>query len=172
MLAVLVSVGPSPVLAQEPRSTAVVKELRALLDQGQLDAVAAKDPDKPDQFVAALYFPGLQLLVVSARYKVPAYLVERLTQKDYKDVYVDLQSASEPDSKVFIDDLGADGLKVKPEEGQPFDSFEAGTRRTAFDGDWKRQKMTEEDYMKAFAAADQKYAAMVAVLVAQLKKPS
>jgi hypothetical protein len=41
-----------------------------------------------------------------------------------------------------------------------------------FDGEWGRQKMSEQDYMKAFSGADERYAEMLTVLIAQLKKSS
>ncbi len=41
-----------------------------------------------------------------------------------------------------------------------------------FDGDWKAQKLSEQDYMKAFSAADERYAQILTALLAQLKKPS
>jgi len=41
-----------------------------------------------------------------------------------------------------------------------------------FDGDWKKQKMTEQDYLKAFSAADDRYAQILAALLAQIKKSS
>jgi hypothetical protein len=123
--------------------------------------------------VAALYFPGFQLLVVSAKYSVPVLLTEKLGTKNYKEVYIDLNSASVPQSKIFVEDLGGDGLKARREENRPFDTYESGGgTRIAFDGDWRKQKLTEEDYTKAFAAADDEYAKILALLVSQLKKTS
>jgi hypothetical protein len=158
--------------AQESKSASLAKQLATALDAGKLDSIAAKDPSAPDVFVAALYFPGMQLLVVSAKYAAPQLLVDRLDKKEFRDIYIDLNSASVPDSKVFIEDTAADGLKAKREENQPYDSIEVGGKRTAFDGDWKKQKLTEEDYMKAFSAADERYAQALSSLLAQLKKTS
>ena len=62
--------------AQEPKSAALAKQLAAALDAAKLDCIAAKDPSAPDVFIGALYFPGVQLLVVSAKYTVPALLAE------------------------------------------------------------------------------------------------
>ena len=75
-------------------------------------------------------------------------------------------------SRGFIEDLGCDGLKVKPEDNRGADSFEAAGKRTTFDGDSKKQKLSEDEYMKAFGAADQRYSDMLTVLLAQLKKTS
>jgi hypothetical protein len=41
-----------------------------------------------------------------------------------------------------------------------------------FDGDWKRQKVSEQDYMKTFADADARYTQILTALLAQLKKTS
>ena len=158
--------------AQESKSAPLAKQLAAALDAAKLDSIAAKDPSAPDIFFAALYFPGVQLLVVSGKYSVPQLLVERLVKKEYRDTYLDLNGASVPTTKLFLEDPGADGVKAKREENQPFDSYEADGKRLMFDGDWKKQKMSEQDYMKAFSAADERYTQILAALIAQLKKTS
>ena len=158
--------------AQEPKSAPLARQLAAALDAGHLDSVAARDPSKPDAFVGALYFKGVQLLVVSAKYSAPALLTEKIGQKNYKDVYIDLNSAATPGSKVFIEDLGADGLKAKHDDNTPYDTYETAGKVMAFDGDWKKQKLSEQDYMKAFAAADEQYSRMLTALIAQLRPSS
>jgi hypothetical protein len=158
--------------SQESKSAALAKELSAALDAAKLDSIAAKDPSKPDVFFGALYFPNIQLLVVSAQYAAPQALIDRIAKKDYRETYLDLSSASVPASRVFIEDLGANGLVAKPRDNEAPDSYDAGGKRTAFDGDWKKQQMSEDDYMKAFAAADERYSQVLAALLAQAKKPS
>lgn len=158
--------------AQEPKSAALARQLTAALDAGHLDSIAAKDPSNPDTFIGALYFKGVQLLVVSAKYAAPALLTEKIGKKNYKDVYIDLNSASVPDSKVFIEDLGADGLKPKHDDNTPYDTYETAGKVTAFDGEWKKQKLSEQDYMKAFSAADERYSQMLTALIAQLRPSS
>jgi hypothetical protein len=162
----------APAVAQESKSAPLARQLSAALDQAKIDSVAVRDPGRPDTFVAALYIPGVQLLIVSARYSAPQLLDPKLAQKSYRDVYIDLNSASVPDGKVFIEDLGADGLRFKRDENQPFDSYEESGKRTAFDGDWKKQKLSEDDYRKAFSAADDRYTQLLTALIAQLKKTS
>ena len=158
--------------AQDSKSAPLAKQLAAALDAGKLDSIAAKDPSAPDVFVAALYFPGIQLLVVSAKYSVPQLLNERVTKREYRDVYLDLNGASVPDTKVFIEDPGADGLKAKREDNTAFDAVDLGGKHTMFDGDWKKQKLSEQDYLKAFSTADERYAQILAALLAQAKKTS
>jgi len=157
-------------LAQGSNSATLAAELAAALDAAKVDAIAAKDPTLPDTFVAALYFSGTQFLVVSARYSVPQLLDERLMKKEYRDVYLDLSSASIPESKIFIEDAGADGLKAKREENRPFDSYEAAGKRTMFNSDWRAQNLSEDVYTSTFSAADERYAAMLRALIEELKK--
>jgi subtilisin family serine protease len=158
--------------AQESKSAPLAKQLAAALDAGKLDSVAAKDPSAADVFFAALYFPGSQLLVVSAKYSVPQLLSDRLLKKEYRDTYLDLNGAGAPDSKIFIQDGAADGLKVKSADNQAPDIYEAAGKQTIFDGDSKRQKMSDQDYQKVFSAADDHYSQILTALLAQVKKSS
>jgi len=95
---------------------------------------------------------------------------ERLSKKEYQDAYIDLNSASLPETKIFVEDLRADGLHVRREGDDPFDIYEGSGRRTMFDGDFKKQKLSEEEYTRLFATADEQYAKMLGALIAQLKK--
>jgi hypothetical protein len=161
---------PTYSLAQESKSTLLAGELSALLDKMQLDSVAA--PAGGDQFIGALYFPGSQLLVVSGKYSQPARMNELLVKKAYRDVYLDLSSASEQQSKMFIMDLGANGLRFKREDNQPFDTADVAGKSHMFDGDWGRAKISEAEYRKTFTATDEQYAQMLQALIAALKKSS
>jgi hypothetical protein len=158
------------VLAQESTSAPLAKQLAAALDAAKLDSIAARDAAAPGVYIAALYFRGFQMLAISARYSAPALLDARLEKREYRDIYIDLNSAAEPGSKAFIEDLGVDGLQSKREENRPFDSAESMGKRTAFDGDWKKQQLSEQEYMKIFSAADERYTQMLTALLAQLKK--
>jgi len=168
----LVWLAPALASAQESKSSALAKQLAAAMDAGKLDSIAAKDPAAPDVFVAALYFPGSQLLVISGKYAVPQLLNDRVGRKEYRDVYLDLNGAASADSKIFIEDPGADGLKAKREENQAFDQCEVAGKRTMFNGDWKTQKLSEDDYMKAYSTADDRYSQILTALLAQAKKTS
>lgn len=158
--------------AQESKSGALARQLTSALDAAKLDSIAAKDPAGADVYCAALYFAGSPLLVVSAKYAVPQLLDARLGKKEFRDAYIDLSSASVPETKIFIQDAGGDGMKAKREENQAFDQYEVGGKQLMFDGDYKRQKLSEQDYQKAFAAADDRYAQILTALLAQLKKGS
>ena len=172
-LAVVVALSiAAPALAQDSKSAPLAKQLAAALDAAKLDSIAAQDPSAPDVFVGALYFPKLQIYVVAGKYAAPQLLTDRLARKEYRDVYLDVNGTAAPDSKIFIEDPGSDGLKAKREEKQPFDIVEMGGKRVMFNSDWKAQKMKEEEYMKAFADADERYAQLLTALLAQLKTKS
>lgn len=152
------------------KSAAIAKELGQVLDAAKLDSIAAGDPTDANGFVAALYFQGAQLLVVSAKYSAPTLLVTKINAKEYRDVYIDLQSASVAGSKIFVQDQLADGLIAKPSNDAPADAWEHGAKSILFDGDWKKVKQSEADYMKAYSDADAKYADMLSVLLAKAKR--
>jgi hypothetical protein len=172
VLAIVTVLAADAVYSQlESKSAPPAKELAQLLEAAKLDSVASKDPAEKDQYVAALYFTG-QLLVVSARYSAPALLDLKISKKEYRDVYIDLNSAAIANSKVFIEDLNADGLRPKREDDQPFDTVEHGAQRIALDGEWRKQKLSETDYMKVYGEMDDRYAKMLTVLLAEIKKPT
>ena len=160
---------PLAAAAQEGKSADLAKQLGQLLAEKKLDAIAAADAETPDSFVAALYFPGTQLLAVSAKYAAPQLLTEKLAKKDYHDIYVDLSSASVVGSKVFVMDTFADGLVAKPKGDSPADSVEQPNGARSFDGDFKKAKLSEAEYAKSFGEADQAYAKILQMLIAKLK---
>jgi hypothetical protein len=165
---VVSSLGVAVPIDQTSKSASAVKELTQALEAAKLDSIAAADPSDPGTFVAALYLAGSQLLVVSAKYAAPALLTAKIKTKEYRDVYIDLSSAFVAGSKVFIIDQNCDGLIAKPNDGAP-DSWE-GAKPVSFDGEWKKAKMSEEEYMKAFATADERYTRALALLTAQAKQ--
>jgi hypothetical protein len=156
--------------AQEPKSAAPAKELAQLLSSKKLESIAARMPDSSEEFVGALTFPG-QLMVVWAKTTGPAYINEKLIRKEYREVYIDLNSASVPESRHFVTDLGPDGLRFKPEQKQgPADSHDQGAKTMRFDGSWREDKMSEADYTRLHAEADAAYARAVQALIDELKK--
>ncbi len=161
-------VAPGP--SRTAKSAAAAKQLTDALDAAKLDAIAAADPSDPAAFVAALYIQGSQLLVVSAKYAAPPLLTAKIKTKEYRDIYMDLSSASVAGSKVFIIDMNCDGLAAKPDGDAAADSWEAGTQQVTFDGEWGKAKLTEDAYSKLFSDADERYAKILALLTAQAKQ--
>lgn len=159
---------PSTLQAQAhtSKSTVFAVELAKLLDEQKLDSIAARQGG--DQFVSAIYFPG-QLLVVGGKYSAPDRLAYLITQKSYKDAYADLSSAAEQTSKLFVMDLGANGLRFARESNN-LDTADIAGKSIAFDGEWKKAKISETDYQKAFETTDEQYAQMLQALIAALKK--
>jgi hypothetical protein len=158
--------------AQEPQSAGPAKELAQLLAAKKLDSIAARMPDSREEFVGALAFPG-QLMVIWAKTTAPAVINEKLIGKQYKEVYIDLNSASIIETRHFVTDLGPDGLRAKPQQKQgPSDSHDLGAKSMRFDGNWREDKMSEADYMKAHAEADVAYAKAIQALIEELKKAS
>ena len=160
---------PALASAQDSKSTQLAGELKKLLDSRKLDSAAAKLGT--DQFIGALYFPGSQLLVVKARYTAYERMDENIAKKAYRDVYIDLNSASVPETKVLISDGGADGLFARRRQNQ-LDTAEIQGKGYSFDGDWRKAKISEQEYMKAFQASDADYVSILEALVAELKKTS
>jgi hypothetical protein len=161
---------PAAVLAQESKSAVVATELTRLLDQAKLDSIAAKH-DTAGQYVSALYIAGSQLLVVSAKYSQPARMDYLLNEKKYQEMYQDLNSASETQSKVFVMDLGANGLRFKQEKNE-LDTADVSGKSVVFDGDWGKARISEAEYRKTYETTDAQYTQMLQALVAVLKKPS
>jgi hypothetical protein len=162
---------PSIAHAQDPKSAALAAELVRLLDQSKTDSLAAK-VTAPDQYAALLYFPGSQLLVVQAKYYVPERMDVSLSEKKYRDVYIDLNSAGIPNTKIFISDLGADGLRPKKNGNKPFDTVDINGKTYAMDGEWGKAKISQDEYMKTYQATEAEYVKMLEALVAQIKKSS
>jgi len=164
---------PGLALAQVPvsKSAPLASELVKLLDSMKLDAVAGSRGTN-NEFVAAMYFPGSQLVVVNAKSSVPDRMKYLILQKSYKDLYVELNGAVDQASKVFVSDLGANGLQFKREKNQPFDTVDTTGKTTAFDGDWRKAKMSEQEYTKLYQAQDEQYSQMLQALLATLKNPS
>ena len=175
----LLSVVPAVLLAfsttgyaQELKSAAPARELAELMASNKLDSMAARMPDDHDEFVGVLAFPG-QLMVVWAKTAAPPVLNEKVLRKQYRDAYIDLNSASVVSTRHFVTDLGADGLKFKPEpKTAPADSHDLAGKSMRFDGNWKEDKMSQADYTTAHAEADAAYARALTALIAEIKKPS
>ena len=124
---------PAFAAAQESRSSQLATELATLLDAMKLDSIAANV--EGDEYAGALYFTGSQLLVVKARYSVPERMDVQLAERNYREVYIDLNSASIPDSKILVSDLGADGLRAR--RGQQRAVRHGGHRREELCVRWR-----------------------------------
>jgi hypothetical protein len=169
-LVAILLLAPAGVYAQDSRSATAAIELVKMFDSRKLDSFAVKGASA-NEYVAALYFPGTQLLVVSAKFDTPFRADSLLEMKNYRDLYIELNSASQPQTKVFVADLSANGLRPK-KDGNLYDTADIGGKSYNFDGDWKKAKISEDDYTKAYSSTDEHYSQMIQALLGGLKKSS
>lgn len=173
-LAALVALGllvtaPAAVAQSEGHTQALAKELSDLLTTQKLDAIATRLTE--DTFAAALFFPGVQTLVVSAKYTAPTLLVEKIVNRQYRDVYMDLAAASVPESKVMYEDSQCDGLK-RDGDGR-FDIVTRGNGAAfILDGDHKKKKISEEEYGRTYSEFESEYEKILIALIAEARKSS
>jgi len=157
--------------AVESKSAIFAGELAKLLTSQNLESIAIATPDA-DAYVGALLAPG-QLLVIRAKYPAKDRMSYLLLNKMYKDAYLDLNSASEVASRMFISDLGADGLQFRNAKDQPFDMVNIAGKSMSFDGKWGgKENPSKDDYAKAYETSDEQYTQMLQVLISALKKSS
>ena len=152
--------GDAP-LAEESGSAPLAAELSRIMTEQQLGAAANQDTVDDDRFVAALAFPG-QLLVVSARYSAPLIIQQKIADGQFREVYIDLNSASIAGTKTQITDGGANGLRAADEM---VDVIDQGTRMLRLDGDPGGQDLSRTEYQDAVAEADIHYARMLRALL-------
>lgn len=152
----------APATSEEaPRSAALVQQLVAAMETLKLDAIAAPDPQAPGRVVAALSFPGVQLLVMSAEHQSLPYLKWQIAKREYREVYEELHRGV-PASRLFFHDMGCDGLG----QGDSVDIFYEGpSQRTLFDGNWIGQSLTETGYAEKLKEAEAKYVHALTVLL-------
>jgi hypothetical protein len=152
-------------------SSQTATALVTLMKSRNLDAFAAPDPETPDRFVAAMLVPGVQLLVVAAKSTSPEYMKSQIAQRQYRDVYAALHASAVPESKVFFQDMGCDGLSLDGSSSTDI-MYERNTAQTIFDGDWKRQKISKPEYDEKLRKADAEYSRLLGVLTETLRATS
>jgi hypothetical protein len=164
---------------QVSKSAAVAKELVQVMEAKKLDSIAARMTAGPAtgggeqpsdrNFAAALYFPNVQLLVISGHYSAPQLMEPRLAGKQYRDTYMELSGTVTPNTKIFVQDMGEPGLSQRKQENL-FDTWNQAGKVVIFDGDPDKQKMSDAEYQKAFVAADEEYVKILSALLAEAKK--
>jgi hypothetical protein len=139
--------------------------LVSLMKTQGLTTTAAPDPSDPGRFVAAMLIPDVQLLVVAAKSTAADYLASQIGQRQFQEVYATLNATAVPDTKLFFQDMGCDGLT---DSGIDI-MYERGKDQTIFDRDWKRQKMSKADYEAKVEKADDQYGRILALLTQSLQ---
>jgi hypothetical protein len=155
---------------QDSKSAPLAKQLAQALDAAKMDAVAAPDP-ATGGFVAALYIPGTQLLVVSGKFPNPEIGNHRIGKSEFRELYMDLMGASDAATRQFASDVSCDGFVFEPDGDGAADTWENGSKNFAFAGA-KKAKLKDDDYLKAFTEADTQYAHSLQLLIAKLKPGS
>ena len=153
---------------QTGTSSAAVKELSAILASHNQNAIAARDPET-GAFVAALFYPGTQLLVVSGKPPAAAAVEAQLASRNFQDVYAALQDGAAQAGRLFVQDIGADGLT---DGGDAVDVVYEQGKQMLFDGNPRSHKLSEKAYRDAFTAADTRYARMVTLLLNEARRTS
>jgi hypothetical protein len=141
-------------------------ELVRLMNERKVTALSARDPADEGRFIGAM-LAGPQLLVIRARYSVPALLRERILKSEHQQVYGDLHSAGDRQGRVFVIDSGADGLKLSRDSSDV--CWRDSETQTIFNLDWKGQKLKEADYRRRFEEDDKSYADMLSTLISATK---
>ena len=144
--------------AQTSGSGVAARSLVQRLESRHMDTMAVADPRTPGRFIAVLYVSPSQLLVVGARHPNADALTVAIREKRYRDVYLDLQGAPAVGDRLFVHDIGADGLT---QTGQSVidNAYENGTRAVLA----KSGKGTEK-----LAAVDAEYVRMLEALISAL----
>jgi hypothetical protein len=160
--------GPGVLAApQESKSAPLARQLTQLLDASKAVSIGAADPSG-EGFVAALYIPGTQLLVVAGKFQTPDIGAYRIEKKEYRELYMDLMGGAVAGSRRVASDVSCDGFAFKPERDIPADSWEQANKTQAFEGS-KKAKLSDELYAKAYEEADSQYARILELLLAQAR---
>ena len=169
VLAIAIGAGalaaPRAVFAQQTKSPALAKEFVTLMVERKLDAFAAEDPEKPGHFVAALVYPGAQLLVVRGQTASADYMKWQIQQKAYAEAYSALQGSAVAASKLFFQDMGADGLSRNSDMVDVV--YEQGADQVLFDG--KGSNLSKSQYEAKLTSSDAEYATMLQLLLNGLR---
>lgn len=165
-MAVCLAVVSGPIGAQtETKSAQLTKQLVSAMVARQLDAIAVADPEEPGRFVAALVYPDVQLLAVSARHKAADYLALQISKKQFQEVYILLQQGT---GRLMMHDMGSDGIIPSADNVDTF--YEGATGKTLLDGKWEAQSLTAEAYLTRQKEVDEKYSRMLTLLLDAVKK--
>lgn len=151
----------------DTKSAELTKQLVSAMTARQLDAIAVADPDEPGRFIAALVYPEVQTMAVSARHKAADYLTLQISKKQFQDVYILLQQGG-ASGRFMVHDMGSDGLVPSTDNVDTF--YEGLHDKVMFDGKWDAQSLTMAAYAAKQKDADEKYSRMLTVLLEAVKK--
>ena len=163
---------PRLLLAQDGKAGSVVttSELVTAMTTQKVTAFAVEDPTTPTRFVAALLFPETQLLIVGAASTSADYIKAQIAQKQYAEVYAALNASAVPETTLFFQDMGCDGLS---RDGEHVDvMYDESGRQVLFDGKGKASGLSKSEYAAKLGSAETQYVAMVTLLLKGLRAAS
>ena len=144
-------------------SADAVKRLTTAMKERQLTAIAVKDPAAPDRFIAAMLFPGVQLLLVEGKSDSGAYVESLLASGDYAKAYATLHYGP-ADGRLFVQDMGADGLHGDAKHAADV-VYRNGVDQYLLNGDHKAAGRSAEGYAALVKQLDEHYSRAVSRLV-------
>ena len=110
----------------------------------------------------------MQLLVVGGSSTAIDYIEYQLDRKDYGDVYSALHSSATPDTKLFVHDMGGDGLTR--ESGEVDVVYEKDADQMLVDRAGKASGLSKKAYASKFMAIDEKYTALLDVALKAIRQ--
>jgi hypothetical protein len=146
-----------------PTSTVLAKDLVKTMVSRQLQSYAVEDPAEPDRFVAVLAYPGVQVLVIAARSTSPEYLRAQIKAGEYMNVYTSLSASGVAETKLFIQDMGGDGLSRDADSVDVM--YERGTDRVLFDGNGRASRLSKAAYDAKVDRANRDYGRLLKALL-------
>jgi hypothetical protein len=158
-----------PVMArgQDSKSAPLAKELTTRWAERRVDVFAVQDPSRPGFFVAVRAYPGVQLLVVGGKSTALDYMKYQLDRKDYGEAYSALHSSTAPDTKLFVHDMGCDGLTRESDQVDVV--HEKGADQIVFDRAGKASGLSRDAYNAKLRAIDAEYAALLDIILKAIR---
>ncbi len=153
-------------LAAAPQSPALAQAVVTAMTEQKLPVFVAATSAGRDHFVGALAYPGVQLLVVSARSTDSAEMTRLIGEGKHKEAYALLNQASVNEGKLFVQDMKADGLRDN--SGTVDVVYQNETQRTLLNGAPGKQGLSEQEYEDRLTVVDTAYSAALQQLLDNL----
>jgi hypothetical protein len=150
--------------AQTSTSAPLAQKLSAFMEANRVQALAARDPATANRYVAALFYPGSQLLVVAGSPTVATLAQQQFERGEYAALYSTLHQSVAADSKLFVQDMNADGLRAKERDSTDI-VYDRVVYQMLFDGNPGKRRQTDQAYEREFVEADASYSQLLRILL-------
>ena len=151
------------------KSAAIAKELVQVMDQKKLDSIAAQATVRRALRGGAVLPERAASRHLRPVLRPPADGAPPGGEAVPRHVHGAQRNRCTPDTKIFVQDMGEPGLSSRKQDNM-YDTWTQAGKLVMFDGDPEKQKMSDADYQKSFAAADEEYARILSALLAEAKK--